>query len=668
MPGGLIQIASYGSQDLTLTGNPQITFFKIVFRRYTNFGIRTVEIGFDNPVNFGTVSTITIPKNGDLLSKITLKIKLPSFDLTNLNNQLSSENQIDNNKINNFEKYYLYYDFFINFINKLKNITKNFFAKNNNINTITYIQDLSTYILTFIKEDEYLQFFKIVNDFLFYSNDTQLNIQKNKNLNIFTNASLFKINENNIFVYIYQNYNENDYSYEIFNVMINENMKILDELNVIIYKKLINKFTIPNIVSMGWIQKIGIFIMDYVEMYIGSNIVTKMSPNYIDIYGDLNYKNREIYYKMIGNSIQCNKPVIKNNEQYLYIPLPFWFLNNYGLSLPLIALQFNNVQFKFKFKNLIETIFFDIANIYYVTNENLRNQIIDLIVSNTINILKEQLEITLLAEYVFLDNIERKKFAQSSHEYLITQVQEIPFFNVSPFVNNFDLNFFHCCKSMFWTANQYKYINNLTRKNVYDNYTVSIYKPSYNINKIDYINYIKMLYNSYQSFNPGSFIEGLNIFYNSPIDNNLYYKDIEKAISEIQNYKQYIISPFIASEITLNGTSLVSQNYPYFNFLQPYNYYKNTPALGINVYSFSLNPTETQPAGSCNLSRIPKTSIKFNLFNSDNDLNNINIDNNYSVIDNMSLVNLNNYKINIQVENYNVLRFIGGIVGIAFTY
>ena len=76
--------------------------------------------------------------------------------------------------------------------------------------------------------------------------------------------------------------------------MVNENMKILDELNDIIYKKLINKFTIPNIVSMGWIKKIGIFIMDYVEMYIGSNIITKMSSNYMDINGQLNYKNVEI--------------------------------------------------------------------------------------------------------------------------------------------------------------------------------------------------------------------------------------------------------------------------------------------------------------------------------------------------------------------------------------
>jgi hypothetical protein len=668
MPGGLIQIASYGSQELTLTGNPQITFFKIVFRRYTNFGIRTIEISFDNPVNFGTVSTITIPKYGDLLTKVTLKIKLPSFDLTNLNSQLSSDNQLSNTQMIDLEKYYLFYDFFINFINKLKNVTNTFFEKNINSGSITYIQDLKKYILTFIQQDEYLQFFKIVNSFLYNTVDNSQNIQKNKYVNTFTNASLFKINSDNIFTYIYQDYNENYYSYDIFNFMVNENMKILDELNDIIYKKLINKFTIPNIVSMGWIKKIGIFIMDYVEMYIGSNIITKMSSNYMDINGQLNYKNVEIYNQMIGNTPQTNNSTVKNNKQYLYVPLPFWFLNNYGLSIPLIALQFNNIQFKFKFKELIETIFFNVSNISSVTNDNLRNQIINLVLSNTINILQEQLEITLLAEYVFLDNIERKKFAQSSHEYLITQVQEITFTNVSPFLSNFELDFFHCCKTMFWSANQYKYINNMTGENIYDNYTVSLYKPSYTNNDINYINYIKMLYNSTYSFNLDAFIEGLNTIYNSPINTILYNNDIIIAQDEVQNYKIYNVSPFVATEITLNGTSLVSQNFPYFNYLQPYNYFKNTPLLGINAYSFSLGPTETQPSGSCNLSRIPKTSINFNLINTDSNLTNVTVNNNFAIIDNASSVNLNNYKINIQVENYNVLRFIGGIVGVAFTY
>ena len=371
---------------------------------------------------------------------------------------------------------------------------------------------------------------------------------------------------------------------------------------------------------------------------------------------------------MIGNDPELNVPVVSNTARYLYIPLPFWFQNNYGLAVPLIALQFNNIQIKIKFRNFIDSIFFDIPNISSFTNNNLRNKIVDLILSNSINIFNSQIEITMLLEYVYLDNIERKKFAQSSHEYLITQVQEIIFSNISPSVSNFELNFFHCCKTMFWSANQYKYINNITGQNSYDKYSVALYQPKYNINNINYISYLNLLYNPNYMFSIDTFIEGLNIINTSPINNDLYIADITTSLIQTRKYINYNASPFISSQLTFNGVSLVSQNSPYFNYLQAYNYYKNTPQLGINVYSFSLNPTESQPAGACNLSRIPKTSLNFDLLNPDSNLTSVNTNNNYNSIDNLSTGNLNNYKIYVQVENYNVLRFIGGIVGIAFTY
>ena len=669
MPGGLIQISSYGSQDLTLTGNPQITYFKIVFRRYTNFGIRTVEVSFDNPVDFGSTSTITIPKSGDLLTKTTLKIKLPSYDLSNLNNQITTDAQLNNTQAFDLQKYYLYYDFFINFINKLQNIVSTFFAQsNNNYGSITYIQDLNNYILKFLQQDEYLEFFNIVNFFLYNGVDPPKTSIQNKYVNTYTNASLYYLNSDNVLTYVYSNYTESVYSYDLFKFLINANMDILKNLNDVLYEKLINVFSVQNIITMGWTKKIGVFIMENIQMFIGSNIVTEMSSNYVDIYGQLNYKNREIYNKMIGNDTELNTPVVSNGEKYLYIPLPFWFHNNYGLAIPLIALQFNNIQIKIKFRNLIDSIFFDIPNISSFTNDNLRAKIVDLILNNTVNIFNSQMEVTMLFEYVYLDNIERKKFAQSSHEYLITQVQEIVFTNISPFNANFQLDFYHCCKTLFWSANQYKYINNVIGENLYDKYSVLLYQPVYNITNANYINYLAMLYNPNSLFSIDTFIEGLNIITMSPINNDLYVADITTSIIETGKYTKYNASPFITSELTLNGVSLVLQNSPYFNYLQVYNYYKNTPELGINVYSFSLNPTESQPAGACNLSRIPKTSLNCNLLNPDGNLTNVNTNNNYSTADNMSMGNLNNYKIYVQAENYNVLRFIGGIVGIAFTY
>ena len=51
--GGLLQLVAQGKQDVFLTGNPQITWFKMVYRRYTNFAIESQAIYFDGNPDFG---------------------------------------------------------------------------------------------------------------------------------------------------------------------------------------------------------------------------------------------------------------------------------------------------------------------------------------------------------------------------------------------------------------------------------------------------------------------------------------------------------------------------------------------------------------------------------------------------------------------------------------
>ena len=50
MGGGLMQLVAYGAQDIYLTGNPQITFFKVVYRRHTNFSMEAIEQTFSGTV------------------------------------------------------------------------------------------------------------------------------------------------------------------------------------------------------------------------------------------------------------------------------------------------------------------------------------------------------------------------------------------------------------------------------------------------------------------------------------------------------------------------------------------------------------------------------------------------------------------------------------------
>ena len=77
MGGGLMQLVAYGAQDIYLTGNPQITFFKVVYRRHTNFACESIEQTFNGSVDFGNRVTATISRNGDLIKGMHLEADMP---------------------------------------------------------------------------------------------------------------------------------------------------------------------------------------------------------------------------------------------------------------------------------------------------------------------------------------------------------------------------------------------------------------------------------------------------------------------------------------------------------------------------------------------------------------------------------------------------------------
>jgi hypothetical protein len=86
MTGGLLQLVAYGAQDVYLTGNPQITFFKIVYRRHTNFAIESISQTFNGTANYNSRITAQISRNGDLIHKMYLEIKLPKLSDSTVSN------------------------------------------------------------------------------------------------------------------------------------------------------------------------------------------------------------------------------------------------------------------------------------------------------------------------------------------------------------------------------------------------------------------------------------------------------------------------------------------------------------------------------------------------------------------------------------------------------
>merc|ERR1711871_1859658 len=72
MGGGLMQLVAYGAQDVYLTGQPQITFFKVVYRRHTNFSVEPIQQTFQGAAEFGRTITCNVNRNGDLISHMYL--------------------------------------------------------------------------------------------------------------------------------------------------------------------------------------------------------------------------------------------------------------------------------------------------------------------------------------------------------------------------------------------------------------------------------------------------------------------------------------------------------------------------------------------------------------------------------------------------------------------
>lgn len=606
MTGGLVQITTYGTQDIMLSGNPQITFFTMIYRRYTNFGKKTLEQNFENNVNFDSKSTMIIPKSGDLLSNITLRIKLPRYNLQILNDLLATITNVNQQYTNLLT----YIDFYNAYLKKMTIII------NNIINDTTNTVDIVNYVYQKILDDVTTAEITQVINIMLYLYDNDANIA-----NYFTIATLFKL-ENQLPVYIFDGNTTIDYFQMC--IYLKKYLEILIDFGKNLYNTHLENIRKKRI-KMGWIHKLGIFLFDSIEFYIGSNCINKLSSDYINIHSQLYYQNMPLYEKLINEDISK----IISDDIILYLPIPFWFEQKYNLAFPMVSLQYNEVRMVVKTRNILDCIFWEFENEIDI---NLLNKTF---VENYKDIVLGDLEIIGLLEYIYLDKLEREKFARTNHEYLITQVQELTFKEIDRENNMFDLDFFHCCKELYWVC-KVDGTNDYVQQNHINKYTET--NP-------DYINYIEMLGSINIPFDVNKLSKGLQFFNNNFQTLTTITSDLKAA----NTFYEETIIPIVKSTLIISGQNLANYSEKYYSCLHPLNYFKHTPNKGINTYSFSLAPTEVQPSGSCNFSRLPKVSLKIEL-NPNLDLNN------------------NKFDLKIFCVSYNILRIVGGIAGLAYTY
>ena len=301
---------------------------------------------------------------------------------------------------------------------------------------------------------------------------------------------------------------------------------------------------------IGWVQGVGNYLIKYINIEIGGQQIDEQYGQWLDIWSELNLSESQTqgYGTMVGKNYSMApwQPYDASTEpgSMLQIPLLFWFCRNPGLAIPLIALQFADVKFKITFESF--------ANLIVAVNNG---QYIKPVLNGITPLLNGNKNFKIWNTYYFLDTVERRKFAQNPHEYLIEQVQSQSG-NVTSLTdeNLIRINLNHPTKELIWVFNR-----------------------------------------NGTNAPPGDFSVGTNI---------------------ISNGTASQFAPLYSFYLNLNGTDRFKERPgEYFRLTQCYDHHTRNPKGFIYSYSFALRPEEHQPSGTCNFSRIDSAQMVFYLRN-----------------------------------------------------
>jgi hypothetical protein len=531
MGGGLLQLVSYGAQDIYITGNPQITFWKVLYKRHTNFAMESIEVTFNGQADFNKRVTAVINRNADLMFRTYVQVVLPAVDLANGGTQLS---------------------------------------------------------------------------------------------------------------------------------------------------------------RFRWLNYIGHRLIKTVELEIGGQRIDRQYGDWMQIWTQLSQDAGTIdaLDDMIGNShdlvlmkdrsgyqldASCAGSELTNScaaragtpAKTLYIPLQFWFCRNPGLAIPLIALQYHEVRINVEFEQWINCVYYE--------------QISATAPATSIQSLTAA---SLYIDYVYLDTEERRRFAQQTHEYLIEQLQYTGAESITSSSNKIQLNFNHPVKELVWVVQRDSFVdctpgqvfiqevNGCQPFNYTDDFStegvvMDVLARGGNVGGA-----AARAVPTVGSDGPsGPYLPGLGVAFGpslqgaSWLDTNNPSLGGNDSLALFETTTNYLLAkvildsgvkcegknPVEVAKLQLNGQDRFTEREGrYFDRVQPYQHHTRTPARGINVYSFALQPEQHQPSGTCNFSRIDKATLQLTV--------SVN-----------TVRSGRTAQVRVYAVNYNVLRVMSGMGGLAYS-
>ena len=554
MGGGLMQLVSYGAQDIYISGNPQITFWKVLYKRHTNFAMEAIEVTFNGQADFGRRVTAVISRNADLMYRTYIQVTLPQIALT-------------------------------------------------------------------------------------------------------VNNTRFR-----------------------------------------------------------WLNYVGHRLIKQVEIEIGGSRIDRQYGDWMQIWTQLTQPvgTQVSFDDMVGNSADlvllkdsagvaldatCAASEATNSclsragtpLKTLYIPLQFWYCRNPGLAIPLIALQYHEVRINVEFEQNYNCCYAETASLTPSTVQptaatNLGNGVTAV----------SQLQLvaaSLYIDYVYLDTEERRRFAQQSHEYLIDQLQFTGDETVTASSNKIQMNFNHPVKELIWVVQRDSFVDcnapptpwiqeayGQQPFNYSDDWstegivTAVLGRGSLATNGVGTPASGIPTYSLSAGAGAGQptgqqpaapYLPGLGLASGAGLTTGSQIYDGTDGSSDqfFEGTTNYLLAkvilasnvkcegknPVEVAKVQLNGQDRFDEREGrYFDKVQPWQHHTRTPSTGINVYSFALKPEEHQPSGTCNFSRIDKATLNLTL--------SVN-----------TVRSQRTAKVRIYAVNYNVLRVMSGMGGLAYS-
>jgi hypothetical protein len=245
---------------------------------------------------------------------------------------------------------------------------------------------------------------------------------------------------------------------------------------------------------------------------------------------------------------------------------------------------------------------------------------------------------------------------------LIEQVQFTGDESVGSSSNKIKLNFNHPCKELVWVVQPDANVDYCASLEGGE----TLYK-TLGAQPFNYTDAIDALPNAIHAFGSDESISGTNAVISGGVFQLSDAGDVSSGVagqdqgSSLSDAGTFVLAetaldmhcwgenPVVTAKLQLNGQDRFSEREgSYFDLVQPYQHHTRAPDAGINVYSFALRPEEHQPSGSCNFSRIDNAVLQL-------------------VLSSATVSGTNTAKVRVYAVNYNVLRVMSGMAGIAYS-